>query len=652
MSPVSLAPLINLLGFAVGVGLYALLLTMAARHPVREFSFEHRQSAKLIFDWRLLAAAMLGLLWNAGAFAELIRHEFLQQTISSPALTALAHAALGFLPAVVVHSAWASAEETVKTRFLTGAAYVLSLTAAALHFYDAIRFDFAPSILALQILTFGYLFILTALFFLNFQQTIERKAIWGTALAVFAVSALHLSQPHGENNSWLIELVGHQASLLLALAILFQDFRFAFADLFLKRALSVLLLVLTCAGFYLVIAQVFLQNFASVRLNAPQTVAAAAGLMVSGAMARPILDRAAIWFVDKILLRRANYQQLKIEISRIIGAHESSETILRKVSERLGAALTATAAIVVVQTRFDQPETNQALSLVSVKTGSAEISIPTAESPAYQIVLREFAGARRLLSDEIEMLETVAVTVARRIDVLRVTHERCERELREQEFSKLASEAELRALRAQINPHFLFNALTTIGYLIDNAPDKALHTLLRLTQLLRAVLHSNSEFLTIGDELKLIESYLEIERARFEERLTVEIAAEPQLLQARIPSLILQPIVENAVKHGITPHKKGGKIKITIVRDRENMIIKVHDTGAGVDAGELAKQRLARVGLNNVEQRLQLYFDGAAQLLIESQPGAGTMVEIKIRLTKLQPQSLFANVATAAKLKV
>src|SRR5207244_10305387 len=105
----------------------------------------------------------------------------------------------------------------------------------------------------------------------------------------------------------------------------------------------------------------------------------------------------------------------------------------------------------------------------------------------------------------------------------RITRERYQRELREQEMRKLATEAELRALRAQINPHFLFNALTTIGYLIGTAPSRALETLMRLTSLLRGVLRSEGEYTTLGRELEVVESYLEIERARFEHRLRVRV---------------------------------------------------------------------------------------------------------------------------------
>ena len=247
------------------------------------------------------------------------------------------------------------------------------------------------------------------------------------------------------------------------------------------------------------------------------------------------------------------------------------------------------------------------------------------------------------------MLSDVALQTARRIDALRVTHERCEQELREQEFSKLATEAELRALRAQINPHFLFNALTTISYLINTAPDKANETLMRLTKLLRGVLRSTDEFLSLGDELKLIESYLEIERARFEERLTVKIEVAPELLNVRVPSLILQPLVENAIKHGITPKKEGGVILIKAAKTAENLILEISDTGAGIKNEELRIRRQNRIGLNNVEERLRLYFSDAADFSIDSRAGLGTIVRISINLNQIkQMKRTFAREAVAA----
>ena len=157
------------------------------------------------------------------------------------------------------------------------------------------------------------------------------------------------------------------------------------------------------------------------------------------------------------------------------------------------------------------------------RPGRSTIAIPTAEDPRLVLTIAGLRGGRRLLSDDTMMLERVALLAGRRIDALRLSDERYERMLREREISALATEAELRALRAQINPHFLFNALTTLGYLIQSAPPRALDTLMRLTTLLRSVLRSEGEFTTLGHEQELIECYLQIERERFEERLDARI---------------------------------------------------------------------------------------------------------------------------------
>src|SRR5205814_2124307 len=207
--------------------------------------------------------------------------------------------------------------------------------------------------------------------------------------------------------------------------------------------------------------------------------------------------------------------------------------------------------------------------VATAKDAVTRVAVPTAEAPRYVIAIAPLTGGRRLLSDDVATLEAIVTIAARRIDALRVTQERHEREIREREMSRLATEAELRALRAQINPHFLFNALTTIGYLIQTAPPRALQTLLRLTSLLRGVLRSEGEFTTLGRELDVIEAYLDIERARFEQRLRVTIDVPAALRHIRLPPLVLQPVVENAVKHGVAPRAEGGDIRITAQMDAE-----------------------------------------------------------------------------------
>jgi LytS/YehU family sensor histidine kinase len=246
----------------------------------------------------------------------------------------------------------------------------------------------------------------------------------------------------------------------------------------------------------------------------------------------------------------------------------------------------------------------------------------------------QLAGGRRLLSDDLAMLERAALVVARRIDALRLTGERYERMLQEREMRTLATEAELRALRAQINPHFLFNALTTIGYLIQQTPSRALKTLLDLTTLLRSVLRSEGEFTTLGRERELIDCYLRIERERFEERLEFTLDIPDDLSGLSVPSLILQPLVENAVKHGIAGARDGGIVTVRATRDQGLRIV-VRNTGAPLGGGPSPGQG---VGLENVTRRLQHYYGHNASLTVARDEDGATIAELRLPAAEVDEQ--------------
>jgi signal transduction histidine kinase len=592
MNSFNSASLINLLGFTVGVTLYTLLTVMVVR--------PRKKIDKLLF-----ATGILGILWNFGEFFTFIWRDF-RGTEVPTIVTAISYSALGFLPSVVIQNA--------KRNRLTYSAYGLSVFATILHFQT----NFPPSEIALQILTIGSLLLLLALFVLK----LENKLVLGTALIIFAVSALHLSVHRTEDKSWLIELIAHQSSLPLALVILLQDYRFAFADLFLKRALSLILLALTAFGLYAFVAVPLLAWHETHDRNDVQAAVLVIALWMLTALIYSKIHKFAVWLVDKILLRRADYEKLRVEIAKNIEKIDTGELILDAIRDKLKPALTAGNA------NWGEVYNDEILS--NITSEKAEIFIPTTESPFYKISLSNFAGGRHLLSDEVEMLENIAFIAARRIDAVRVTHERYQAEYREQEFSKLAAEAQLTALRSQINPHFLFNALTTIGYLIQTSPEKAFETLMRLTKLLRSVLGKTGEFSTLGEEIKLIEAYLEIEHARFEERLQVKINVPNELEKIRVPTLILQPLVENAIKHGISKSKNGGEVIISAELKTENgenyVQLSVHDSGCGLNKTELSHG----IGLSNIKNRLQNYYGNSASLRIENGETNGTNAVIKI----------------------
>ncbi len=619
MNSLNAALLVNLLGFSVGIALYALVAVMVVRHRAA-----HKAEN---FNFLLLTTAALGLLWNAGELYSFILKDFGAAAIP-PVLVAVSFSALGFLPSVVVHSAQS---EEPGTHWLTFAAYGLSVVATVMHFQAAAVGVSMPSDLALQTLTFGSLALSSGLLIFNLRQTLEKKAVLAAALLVFAVSALHLSGER-EGASWYIELIAHQSSLPLALVILYQNYRFAFADLFLKRAVSLLLLTALASGLYVAVAVPLLRYHETHDRDDVQAAALILGLWVATALVYPAIYKFAAWLVDKVLLHRADYDKLQLDLAREIETRETINDVLDTICERLAEALTAKTAIWSLSDlaeQFNYPS-------VHFTAIDASLIIPTAETPQYVMCLSEFFGGRRLLSDEIALLESVALVTARRIDVIRVSHERYEQKFREQEFAKLATEAQLTALRSQINPHFLFNALTTLGYLIKTSPDKAYDTLLRLTQLLRGVLKSTGEFSTLGDEIQLIESYLDIEHARFEERLKVNIDVPAELKNIQVPSLILQPIVENAIKHGITENKNGGEVRITAVitsGEGDTMLrLTVWDSGPGKKA--VISNGAVGVGLRNIRDRLATYYGTDAELTLTSGTTKGSEAVINLPIRK------------------
>lgn len=200
---------------------------------------------------------------------------------------------------------------------------------------------------------------------------------------------------------------------------------------------------------------------------------------------------------------------------------------------------------------------------------------------------------------------------------------------RQEALRELAVSAQLAALRAQVNPHFLFNSLNSIAQLIGTDPHKAEACVERLAEIYRYLLRrAHTDFVSLAEELSVAESYLEIERARFGDALRVEAHIDARARDLLLPSLILQPLVENAVKHGISPKVGGGRVTIEARIDDGDLRLAVRDTGVGFGDRRAVFER--GVGLRNVRDRLlRLYgADYAPQVI--SQPGAGTTVTLRI----------------------
>ncbi|HEY4024976.1 MAG TPA: histidine kinase [Candidatus Dormibacteraeota bacterium] len=189
--------------------------------------------------------------------------------------------------------------------------------------------------------------------------------------------------------------------------------------------------------------------------------------------------------------------------------------------------------------------------------------------------------------------------------------------------------SELRALRAQISPHFLYNTLNTIAAFIRTDPDRARELVLEFADFTRRAFRApQGEFTTLADELVYVRQYLQLEQARLGDRLRIRLNVEPEVLNATVPALLVQPLVENAVKHGVETAPDGGVVTITVEDRDDECLIVVHDDGAGVQAPELTTD--GHGALANIDQRLRQVFGPAYGLAIESRRGAGTTVQVRV----------------------
>ena len=206
-------------------------------------------------------------------------------------------------------------------------------------------------------------------------------------------------------------------------------------------------------------------------------------------------------------------------------------------------------------------------------------------------------------------------------------------ETRQRELADLAASAQLAALRAQINPHFLFNSLNSIAQLIHVDPDKAEVCVERLAEIFRYLLRrSEQEFVPLAEELAVADAYLEIERARFGDQLRVDKQIDAASLRQRIPSLILQPLVENAVRHGLARKIGLGTVRIGAVTADGILTITVDDDGVGMSPASLAQAFDRGIGLRNLRARLEHIYGSAHLPLITSTLGEGTSIRLRLPL--------------------
>ncbi len=237
---------------------------------------------------------------------------------------------------------------------------------------------------------------------------------------------------------------------------------------------------------------------------------------------------------------------------------------------------------------------------------------------------------------ELEMVQGIADYLSLMLD---------KRQLDEQKI--MLSQAEYNMLKAQVNPHFLFNTLSTIRALVRTAPEKARARIKDLSDFLRQSLERSHDMVSLAEEMDLVHSYVRLERSRFGDRIQVSEMIQTELMDVMLPIFSLQPLVENAIKHGLSSKRSGGNLQLRIYKNEDCLLVDVEDDGLGISAGRLAQivkfdghlnrgASSAGIGLNNIHKRIQTTFGKKFGLKITSQQGKGTLVQIRLPIIRRQ----------------
>ena len=430
----------------------------------------------------------------------------------------------------------------------------------------------------------------------------------------------------------VVTVTKFQSAVLVVVGALFYFSRFRAADIFAKQALR----FLVGAALALLAAIAIFRSIKSL----PQAVThpAAFGILLIAAItgcAMLLYGRLTRWtdfLVERKVFGKPDTRLAIREFRDQLGLCDSKSAVLTAMQ-----ALSAT----VLGISLDQ------LSIHNAAVGfeeSRELAIPIPlQGDALQFAISRSGKRKVLLSTEIDFLQEIALHAGRRLDEIDHDEERINRIRLEERLNRQLVESELRALRAQINPHFLFNSLNTIASLIVSDPEKAETITMRLASIFRYVLlHADRPFSSLDEEMDFLRTYLDIEQIRFGERLVVEFDLEPSIAHTAVPSLILQPLVENAIKHGIAPKVGRSRMLVQSKRRGGSILLSVEDDGIGLlgkrDQAEGSSPSgngsSAGVGLQNIRERLQTMYGGGAGLTLVNVPSGGSRATLEIPIAK------------------
>lgn len=431
----------------------------------------------------------------------------------------------------------------------------------------------------------------------------------------------------------IVGVTKFQSVVLVVVGAMFYFSRFRAADIFAKQALR----LLVGAALALLGAMVLFRPVALLQKTGAHP--AATSILLSAAVtgcAMLLYGRLARW--------------TDVLVERKIFGKPDARLAIREFRDQLGLLDSKSAVLIAMRSLAakvlgispDQLSIHNAADGIEESRGLA-VPIPL-QGDALQFAV-SLSGKRKVfLSTEFDFLQEIAIHAGRRLDEIDHDEERISRIRLEGRLNRQLVESELRALRAQINPHFLFNSLNTIASLIASDPEKAETITVRLASIFRYVLlHADRPFSSVDEEMDFLRTYLDIEQIRFGERLLVEFDLEPSIAHTAVPSLILQPLVENAIKHGIAPKIGRSRILVQSKRRAGSILLSVEDDGIGLNgrrdeaegSSPSGNGSGAGVGLQNIRERLLTMYGGGASLTLVDVQSGGSRATLEIPIAEI-----------------
>jgi two-component system LytT family sensor kinase len=580
--------LINTLGHAAGVVVFGIFLFLLMRRPLAGSRRADRLS-------RL--AAVLAFLWNLASLVVLATGG--GGPIRDRALAAFGFSVLSMLPAVLLDLCLPD-----RLRAIVRLGYAVSALAVAAHVAEPLLGSDLLHGLGIDAITWGFGALTVAAVAAvvrtpgEDRRRLSSRILTTMSLFLFAVSFLHFGERQG-HQAWSAELAIHHAGIPLALFVLMQDYRFVLLDAFMRFLVNVLM-----AGMFSVLLVAALRP----ELPVGWRLLAAAAALAGFTLARGGLQR----LLTRLVFRRPDADEAARRL-RALGSQSSGEVeYLERASREIAGLMGA--RLVEAPAALARDLTLPALATTLAAAGELErlgvevvvpVRLPHRETHA--ILLGTRRGGRRYLSEDLDALARLAACVAEQVD-----------HIREAEMRRLVSQAEMRALQSQIHPHFLFNALNALYGVIPREAASARRTVLNLADILRYFLQTERAFIPLEEEICIVRAYLAIEELRLGDKLTAVIDVDPDAMKENIPVLTVQPLVENAVKHGISQRQRGGTVSVEIRRRDGGLHVRVRDSGPGFGGDSDLSGRHTGVGLENVARRLQLCFGPEAKLEIAS----------------------------------